>query len=386
MTQEEKAKAYDEAIERARKWYDANTNEGYRSIFESIFPELQESEDEMIRKKLITFFQRFPYTNLYDASLNAKDVLAWLEKQGEQKPADKVEPKFKVGDTVTGKPMSCHGKVFKGEPFKIVDIIEDNYVSDDGKTYSISLQDGWELVEQKPTDKVEPKFKVGDWVIFAENHNSVYQVERIDNNRYYLRHYLGGTLSVHFDNDLIRLWTIQDAKDGDVLFEDKISSLPSPFIVIFKKKDPVNTFSSHCFIGFDGKFYEGEGEHYSENLHPATKEQRDTLMKAMADAGYEFDFKEKVLKKIEQKPAWSEEDEELCNVLMNICGGPHDEMDRRPWAKCINWLESLKERYTWKPSDEQIEALKEACDEHWEPDGLEPLYTLYQDLKKLREE
>jgi hypothetical protein len=71
-------------------------------------------------------------------------------KKIEQKPADKVEPKFNVGDTVTVKPMSCHGKVFKGEPFKIVDIIEDNYVSDDGKTYSISLQDGWELVQQNP--------------------------------------------------------------------------------------------------------------------------------------------------------------------------------------------------------------------------------------------
>lgn len=40
----------------------------------------------------------------------------------------------------------------------------------------------------------------------------------------------------------------------------------------------------------------------------------------------------------------------------------------------------------WKPSDEQLKALKEACDEHWEPDGLDPLYTLYQDLKKLMEE
>ena len=303
MTQEEKAKAYDEALERARKWYDANTNEGYRSIFESIFPELKESEDEMIRKKLITFFQRFPYTNLYDASLNAKDVLAWLEKQGEQKPADKVEPKFKVGDTVTGKPMSCHGKVFKGEPFKIVDIIEDNYVSDDGKTYSISLQDGWELVEQKPTDKVELKFKVGDYI---------------------------------------------------------------------ERKDGLGCHAKIIFIGEN--VYGCEKLIHSEDESPFFE----FMFKNQDEFQISSDFK--------QKPAWSEEDEELCNVLMNICGGPHNEMDGRPWAKCINWLKSLKERYTWKPSDEQIEALKEACDEHWEPDGLDPLYTLYQDLKKLREE
>lgn len=37
----------------------------------------------------------------------------------------------------------------------------------------------------------------------------------------------------------------------------------------------------------------------------------------------------------------------------------------------------------WKPSEEQMKALKEATDKHWEPDGLHPLYTLYNDLQKL---
>jgi len=40
----------------------------------------------------------------------------------------------------------------------------------------------------------------------------------------------------------------------------------------------------------------------------------------------------------------------------------------------------------WKPTDEQMKALKEAYDKHWELDGLDPLYTLYQDLKKLKGE
>jgi hypothetical protein len=66
-------------------------------------------------------------------------------------------------------------------------------------------------------------------------------------------------------------------------------------------------------------------------------------------------------------------------------------------AECIelqDFLKHLKDRVgceancttMWKPSELQIEALKEVADEHWEPDGLDPLYTLYQDLKKLREE
>lgn len=111
------------------------------------FPELCESEDERIREDIIAILKgEITYTTEEDA----KRYIAWLEKHGKQKSSDKVEPKFKVGDTVTIKPMSCCGKVFTGEPFRIVDIIEDNYVSDDGKTYSISLQDGWELVEQNP--------------------------------------------------------------------------------------------------------------------------------------------------------------------------------------------------------------------------------------------
>lgn len=40
---------YEDALAKAKKWYDANTNEGYRKIFEDIFPELHKlSETEII--------------------------------------------------------------------------------------------------------------------------------------------------------------------------------------------------------------------------------------------------------------------------------------------------------------------------------------------------
>ena len=47
MTQEEKAKAYDKALERAKKLYEQGTITENLSY---IFPELKESEDERIRK------------------------------------------------------------------------------------------------------------------------------------------------------------------------------------------------------------------------------------------------------------------------------------------------------------------------------------------------
>lgn len=51
-------------------------------VAERYFPELKEGE--RIRKSLITFFKHFPYDSMETAGTNAKDAIAWLEKQGEQ--------------------------------------------------------------------------------------------------------------------------------------------------------------------------------------------------------------------------------------------------------------------------------------------------------------
>ena len=227
-------------------------------------------------------------------------------------------------------------------------------------------------------------------MVFNDKHQSIYQVEKIEDGYYILRHTHGGTFRVSVLHDeSLRLWTIEDAKDGDVLFENKISSLPSPFIVIFKKKDSVNTFSSHCFIGFDGKFYEGEDEHYSENLHPATKEQRDQLAKAIADAGYTFDFDKKELKKIEDKPEWSEEDEaHFDNILKRCTPGTVYTSTSCSISEDINWLKSIKDRVQpqnlWKPSEEQIQCLYDAI-EHYHTNGYpaSKLNELYEQMSKI---
>ena len=82
MTQEEKARAYDEAIERARKLYERGT------ITESlghVFPELKESDDERVRKEIISYLKRrVEMSSSIPAAIGY--WIAWLEKQGEQKP------------------------------------------------------------------------------------------------------------------------------------------------------------------------------------------------------------------------------------------------------------------------------------------------------------
>ena len=82
-----------------------------------------------------------------------------------------------------------------------------------------------------------------------------------------------------------------------------------------------------------------------------------------------------------QKPAWSEEDEMIalsieqvinCASLLNIVPEKVD--------KIRTWLKSLKDRCTWKPSEEQLDALKRA------QTGViqfSVLQNLYNNLKKL---
>ena len=93
MTDKEKAKAYDEALERAKAMIDdLRKGEDILAVsdLEAMFPELRESEDERIRKELINFI-------LYKAKgVSEEQEHSWvtyLEKQKEQKPTNSEKPK-----------------------------------------------------------------------------------------------------------------------------------------------------------------------------------------------------------------------------------------------------------------------------------------------------
>lgn len=71
-------KAYKEALSRAKSFELPE----YKNIMASIFPELAESEDEKIRNALI----RFHKSTIDVDGIKGADIIAWLEKQDEQKP------------------------------------------------------------------------------------------------------------------------------------------------------------------------------------------------------------------------------------------------------------------------------------------------------------
>ena len=81
---EEKAKAYDEVISRAKKFYTPDSNNAnLKATLEMIFPELTESEDERIRKDIVTYLKSILSNKKYGDKF-IESWIAWLEKQGEQ--------------------------------------------------------------------------------------------------------------------------------------------------------------------------------------------------------------------------------------------------------------------------------------------------------------
>jgi len=378
------------------------------NVADEIFPELKESEDERIRIELLNYLY-----DVHDDDEERASWITWLEKQGEQK----LTPIFRIGDTIIAK----DGTYIEKEPFHI-DMIEDDCYWDGENTILVCNQDKFEIFKQKPTDKIEPKFKVGDWII-DNNVKTPFLITGISNEKYDVISIYGNDMAFSFREveHFYHLWTIQDAKDGDVLFT---SSTASHETFIFKNIDERGNVE--CYFAYDSEDGFREGKHHfigsATNCKPATKEQYDALMKAMSDAGYTFDFEKKKLKEIvdkrqikknlqdnsfrrmfEQKTAaWSEEDEIFTKSIINDVWMEvlHGNVAEGIGNDKINWLKSLKDRVLpqqeWSDEDERnasyicaaLECYYRLREERNNTNGQEDLNKarnwLYNKLKSLR--
>ena len=164
--------------------------------------------------------------------------------------------------------------------------------------------------EQKPDDEIEPKFKAGDWLYANELNdyaNLIKIVKIVDvfgKKRY--------KISRDYDSDLdlaefdfiekhYHLWTIQDAKTGDVLANDHHILILKELVYDWSSNGTPYSVKAYCGIKPNGNFEIGKDNWcFCGTLHilPATKEQRDALRKAMNNAGYEWNDKTKTLEKL----------------------------------------------------------------------------------------
>ena len=178
--------------------------------------------------------------------------------------------------------------------------------------------------DKHTTDKVEPKFKVGDWVVTDKD--GIVQIGAVNKGYYTLNN--GMDFSTSYVEKYWRLWTIEDAKEGDVL-----NSRGVPFI--YKKHDK-NYVYFYCGINcginlVDGFIVDAWDDNF--RVYPATKEQRELLFAKMKEAGYEWNAEKKELNNIEnqgeqihsnsekvrmdEEPKWTEDDEE---TMLHCCG------------------------------------------------------------------
>lgn len=256
---------YKEKYENLRKTiehFHKIANQGLKRIIEYYIPEINENieeyedEDERVRRCLLSHFSRYQGGEIFINGITMKQILAWIEKQG-----------------------------------------------------------------QKPADKVEPRFKVGDWVV-PDKSNAIYHIDGISDEISYCMTCINGDKfrnSIKIVDNYSHLWTIEDARAGDVLADGVL-----PFI--FKRIDSMQRTYAYCGISVDDGFkVDSEGTvgewTWMTDLKPATKEQHDLLFQKMKEAGYEWDAEKKELKEIEQNPTWSEEDDITCMMYWDSFKG-----------------------------------------------------------------
>lgn len=246
LSVEQKAKRYDEALGKARQLCDYPTSKPFISDLQDLFPELKESEDEQIRKE-------------------DEDVRKWLISQ-----------------------LEIKSDVNNSRELELMILKSIAWLEKQGK---------------QNVDKVEPKFKVGDWIVF--NGLTLLVNEVVQG---YYRTISKGGIPNSYDWGIdyaARLWTIEDAKEGDVLVCE------SGWTCIFKTLVNEETFGSYCFMdstewlcGLGSECHTLKEEFvkaYNGKIQPAKKEQRDLFFKKMQESGYEWNAEKKVLKNLKPK-------------------------------------------------------------------------------------
>jgi hypothetical protein len=456
-------KKYKEALEKAKDML--SNKEVRQEDIEYLFPELKEDEDEKVRKMLIRFFEAWNKKRSYCWGISVPKILAWLEKQKEFVSADfddvwetadceeLTAPLEKYSKDAIKK--MCHAWYDKGIELERRNWIEKqgdpNPYSGvsfkyNGHTWGMCARDNGveigldgqflkyldEQGEQKPqgksaleaineenvdnqfcvksVDKVESKFKIGDWVfssvlgtarIIGVNDSNEYQLEYIDGKQEFS--------SIDYVNYAYDKWNLQYVKNGDVLYSPE-----HKLLWIYKNKEEYHaSINLNCanFVSICAYIV------IPSDVCPATKEQRDVLENTMTKVGYKWNFEKKKLEIIdwskhikyepncpsitEKKSTWSEDDEKrMKNTLsvlnVQVCWDGATMEKRNPYQQEIDWLKSLKDRVgctkDWKPSDEQIKHLTYVVYDAKYKDsiytnGYDPylhLSKLLQQLKKLK--
>ena len=280
-------KKYNEALERARELSKTITGANY----EYIFPELKETEDEKIRKIIsdILLIDSDEIREILDANnVLMQDINAWLEKQGEQKQEWNEVDENECNHILKILNLVAEEQETKGYNNLISSANWLKSIKDRIQSKPSNKPQGKTALEANKEEKVdnankvEPKFKVGDWITDG---NITIQIEAIKNDCYL---YCGdcALYSIKTADKVYHLWTIEDAQDGDILYTMRYN-------ILWSYKD-----KTHCNYSINLNGIHSQVSIYGwvqipNDARPACKEQRDLLSQKLKESGYEWDNEKK---------------------------------------------------------------------------------------------
>ena len=339
-------KAYKEVLNSAKKvLLDCTSDE--RNVVEYIFPELRESADEEIRKALIEYysFDEDGHSHALD-NITPEQIVNWLEKQDHdgkmwiyedvylkekkqvyQDGIDEVlenPQKYGVEKQGEQKPIGHKDEDIRKEIMALIEWSK-SYAASGITNNEAEKMLAWleKIGEQKSTDNVEPKFKIGEWISIGGHTILISDIR----NDLYEAIFTNGEHRV-FDTNVLdkegHLWSISDAMPGDIIYAtSKFNTFD--FIYIFSEIKNENSWA-YCSVDSDcddldsGSRYwwfdncKGSIELERYDFYPATKEQRDILFAKMKEEGYGWDNDNKELQELEQSPTDKVDNANIENV------------------------------------------------------------------------
>ena len=306
LSLEQKAKRYEEVLAMVKEYVTYIPGDVANYMF-NMFPELKETTDEGIRESIAGFLKTI--SSLKDGQtvsnedFDTKVILewvAWLKKQGKVKENEDSFIQWDEDERIREDLIEWFEE--------LTDFTWLNWRGHNKRDILAWLR---KQSKQQPRNESAPeaikelKYKDGDWIVYD---NNVYKIVNIPHDNYYECLGIDNTIRVYDSciDDKSHLWTIEDAKDGDVLCTYECGE---PKIVFIFKNTFKKISKKHCALSY--YCYYSIMRHYfvpnsvtgclgpnEEDIKPATKEQRDILFSNIKEAGYGWDKDKKGLKKL----------------------------------------------------------------------------------------
>ena len=409
---------YKDALAKAKEQYNYPCMRSCMGILEEIFPELKESEDEKIKKRITLCLEECVHSDVI-RDYEKDECVAWLEKQGQVKESFISQHEIETCKENNNSLTSEDEKVRKA----LIDFFSRG-AKYGGHTNGVYDKDilAWIEKQGEPIDKIVKRaMNEKQRVLLTETNgdaNIDWDTRSLQDVKLLLEYGLDYIKKLEKQGEQKTSYTtIVETGDGginalvtrdlEIPFGAKDSELqevsyhiPEGFHaeiegdkVTIKKTEQKSAWIEEEPQLKEGNFYEciksyhylGGGQYWFDKGKVYFCERDGYLRSDPNNNIYVYDCEnwQNYFCPYTVNPTWSEEDEKILNGIIEA-GEHHCQLN----IEETNWLKSLRHQNTWKPSDEQLNVLHDVAiyiDHTMFPCKKGFLMKLYKQLKKLKE-